>query len=211
MGVARDESLCWPVSRIGLLAIVLLSTAARAEVDWSKGLVIAPGIGIANRHAPTPAAAREPARRMAEEAARKQLAEELPSLPLADGGTLKDKLGDKQVAARIAAAVEHAITVDATPHTDGSWNVKLAVPLEAVRQALAGPRVAKAADADPPIVIVEGVTAKPSLGYAIGGVTGAALWVKAVPAWAKGAPRVKAGAASAPAGGPSTLFVILVK
>jgi hypothetical protein len=211
MGVARDESLGRPVSRIGLLAIVLMSAAAHAEVDWAKGLVIAPGIGIANRHAPTPAAAREPARRMAEDAARKQLAQELPALPLAEGGTLADKLGDKQVAARIAAAVDHAITVEATPQTDGSWNVKLAVPLEAVRQAIAGPRASKASDADPPIVIVEGLAAKPSLGVAIGGVTGAALWVKAIPAWAKGAPRVKAGAASAPVGGPSTLFVIVVK
>jgi len=199
-------------------ALLLSSGSAAADVDWAKGQITAEGLGVADRHAPSPAAAREPARRRAEEAAKQQLAAQLPALPLASGGTLKAKLVDKQIAARIARAVDAAITVAATPHTDGSWNVTLAVPIEAVRLALVGPRTVAKPDGDPPIVIVEGSKAKPAIGYAIGGIAAAALWVKDVPAWAKDAPRVKATAASGAAielaskrGGASTLYLVLAK
>ncbi len=155
---------------------------------------------------------------MAEEAAKKQLAAQLMDLPLAGGGTLKAKLADKQVAARIARAVDAALTVAATPQTDGSWNVTLAVPIEAVRLALAGPRAATKSDRDPPVIIIEGATAQPAVGYSIGGLAAATVFLKDVPAWAKGAPRVKATTASgasielaAKHGGASTLFVILAK
>lgn len=202
----------------GALALTVMTTPAFAGVDWATGLVTADGLGVADRHAPSPAAAREPARRAAEVVARKQLAAQLPALPLAAGGTLKDKLGDKQVAVRIAQAVERAVVVAATPHTDGSWNVTLGVPIEAVRQALEGPRKIAAADGDPPVVVVEGMTAKPAVGVTIGGITGAALWVKEVPAWAKDAPRIKATATKAGAielatkqGGAATLFVLVAK
>jgi hypothetical protein len=187
---------------------------AHVHVDWAAGVVIASGVGIADRHAPSPAAAREPARRDAEDAARKQLRATLPTLALAGGGTV----AGKHVEAALDAAVAAAITVETTPQTDGSWNVTLAVPLEAVRQAVYGPRVlaANAADADPPIVIVEGVTAKPALGYAIGGVRAATLWVTELPKWAKDVPRVKATTTKSGAielarkqGGPSTLFVVV--
>jgi hypothetical protein len=149
---------------------------------------------------------------MAEDAARKQLAAQLPALPHARGGTVKDQLGASTAAAeRIAKAVERAYTIAATPQTDGSWNVTLALPLEAVRQALdGGPRVqAAGGDLDPPVVIVEGVTTKPALGYAIGRSAGPVVWRKDVPAWAKNAPRVKAGSLPTMNGGPSTLHLVI--
>ncbi len=187
------------IRAFAVVALVALyeGRVARAEVDWAKGLVTGEGIGIADRHAPSPAAAREPARRMAEDAARKQIAAQLPALPFADVGTLGDHIAKAPaLAERIARVVERAITISATPHTDGSWNVTLAVPLEAVRLAyIGGPRVMlEGDDLGPPIVIIEGVTAKPALGYAIGEFASPVLWMKDVPAWAKDAPRIKATA-----------------
>jgi hypothetical protein len=204
------------------LALLLLTTSAHADTDWAAGLVTATGIGIADRHAPSPAAAREPARHAAEDAARKQLAAKLPAIPIAGGGKVGDKLADAQVKARIDRAVAAAIVVDAVPDTDGSYKVTMAVPLEAIRQALAtGPRALPAtADADtaPAVVIVDGVpaAAKPALGWTVDAVAGPTLWVKTVPAWAKDAPHVKATSASGgaikTAGGTgaseATLYVI---
>ena len=40
---------------LGLLALVGLVATAQADVDWSRGLVVAEGVGIADRHAPSPA------------------------------------------------------------------------------------------------------------------------------------------------------------
>ena len=208
MGIAR---------RLGPLALVGLATTAQADVDWSRGLVVADGIGIADRHAPNPATARGPARRAAEEAARQQLTAQVATVPLGEGGALKRKLADKATSDRVARAVERAISIASTLETDGSWRVTLGVPLEAIRLALAAPRDLPAAgDTDPPIVIVEGVKHKPALGVTVGGVAAASLFAREVPAWATGAPRVKAtggkGGAitlAAPQGGPSTLFVLL--
>jgi flagellar hook-length control protein FliK len=188
-----------------------------ARPDWARGLVIATGVGIADRHAPSAVSARGPARRAAEEAARKQLAAALPALPLAGGGTLAGKLGDAAVKARVDRAVAAALTLDADLSTDGSWKVTLAVPIEAVRQALAGPRPAPASDADgPPVVIVEGAKATPAVGYRLGKLAAPAVWIKEVPPWAKDAPRVKARGAGVgaieladPKGSESTLFLIL--
>jgi hypothetical protein len=198
------------------MILALAGGTAHADVDWAKGVVTASGIGIADRHAPSPAAAREPARRAAEDAARVKLSAALPSLPLATGGKLAGKLGDAAIKARIEAVVASALTVDAIPQTDGSWNVTLAVPLEAVRQALVGPRVLGKADDDPAVVIVEGVTAKPAIGYTVGGIAGATLWVGQLPAWAKDAPHVKVSSTNAGAiktvvkeGGPSTLYLLV--
>jgi len=195
--------------------------AEAARPDWARGLVIATGVGIADRHAPSAVSARGPARRAAEEAARKQLAAALPALPLAGGGTLAGKLGDAAVKARVDRAVAAALPLDADLSTDGSWKVTLAVPIEAVRQALAGPRPAPASDADgPPVVIVEGAKTTPAVGYRLGKLAAPTVWIKEVPPWAKDAPRVRArpaasGAASGaidladPKGTESTLFLIL--
>ncbi len=175
------------------LVVLALTASAHADVDWAKGLVTAPGIGLADRQAPNPAVARGPARRRAEDAARAALAKALPGLPLAGGGTLADKLGDAKIKARIEAAVAGAIGVAAEPETDGSWRVTMAVPVEAVRQALTGPRALPVAgDAGPAVMIVDGVTAAPTIGMTIGGLAAATIWTKDLPAWAKGAPRIKA-------------------
>ncbi len=206
-----------------LAILVLLASAAHAAppaVDWARGLVVAEGIGLADRHAPNPAVARGTSRRDAELAAQKLLAGKVATLPLAIGGTVADRAkGDKAIAARIDAAITHAIVVAADPETDGAWRVTLGVPIEAIRQAITGPRALAAADSGPRVVIVEGVAkATPAVGWTVGGIAAASLWVgaEAVPAWAKDAPRVTAKAAKAGAidvdginATPATLFLII--
>jgi hypothetical protein len=151
-------------------------------------MVTAPGVGVADRHAPNPAVARGTSRRVAEDAARAKLAVEVAGLPVAGGGKVGDRAKDSAVKARLAAAVEHAVEIAAEPETDGAWRVTMAVPVEAVRQAIGdGPRVLGAAgDAPPPVVIVDGVGGKP----VVGAVKAASVWVAEVPGWAKDAPHV---------------------
>jgi hypothetical protein len=210
----------------GLAAGVMASRVAAADrdevdaarIDWAAGRVTAGGTGIADRHAPSPAVALGTSRRGADDAARRRIAARLGSLPLAAGGKLADKLADRAIKARIDAAVEAAITVVAEPETDGSWHVTLAVPIEAIRQALGEPRVLPpAGDQGPPVVVVERVAAEPAIGWTVGGVAAATLWVKQVPAWAKDAPRVKARSAKAGAvdvdahGTAATLYVLVAR
>jgi len=223
VGVARRLASLARVAVSALIAastVSALSGTARAEgarSDWARGLVIASAVGIADRQAPSPVSARGPARRAAEDAARKQLAAALPALPLAAGGTLGKHLADAAIKARVDRAVAAAIPLDAEPSTDGSWKVTLAVPIEALRQALTGPRPAPASDVDgPPIVIVEGARVTPAIGYKLGKLAAPAIWVQDIPAWAKDAPRIKARGASAGTidlaeakGSESTLFVIV--
>jgi hypothetical protein len=190
------------MNRIGPLVALLASSATAAaepaRVDWSRGLVIAEAVGIANRHAPNPAVARGTSRRGAEDAARKQLAARLADLPIAGGGKVADASKDRAVKDRLAKAVDAAITLAAEPETDGAWQVTMAVPLEAIRQALAGPRELPAdGDKGPPVIIVDGVSAKPALAWKVGTVEPPTLWVTTVPDWAKSAPHVKAKRAKA--------------
>jgi hypothetical protein len=203
---------------------VLLATSvhvARADVavDWAKGLVTANGVGIADRHAPNPAVARGTSRRAAEEAARARLAKGVGALPVAGGGTVATH-ATGEAKPRLERAVAQAIAVAAEPQTDGAWNVTMAVPIEAIRQALdAGPRaVGKDGDKPPGVVIVDGVKAKPAIGWTVGGGKAPAIWVPAkdLPAWAKDAPHVTAtGTKSAAieitgsAGTEATLYVIV--
>jgi hypothetical protein len=206
------------VARALVLALLLAASTSHADVDWGTGLVTAPGVGLADRQAPNPAVARGPSRRRAEDAARAALAKQLAALPLAAGGTLGAKLSDPAIKARVDAAVAGAFSVTADPETDGSWNVTMAVPVEALRQALTGPRALTASDTGPAVAIVEGVSAPPAIGYTIGGIAAATVWLKEPPAWAKGAPRIKAktvkGAAIEADVGKATaatLFVIVTK
>ena len=185
----------------------LIATAAAEppRVDWARGLVIADAVGVADRHAPNPAVARGTSRRGAEEAARKILAAEVAKLPLAGGGKVGDKAKAKEVKARLDAAIAAAITLDADPETDGAWHVTMAVPIEAVRLALDGPRTLAAdGDSGPIVSIVEGMKGKP----AVGALAAATLWVTELPAWAKDAPKVDAKGLT-PA--PQTLYVIVTK
>ncbi|MBA3500737.1 MAG: hypothetical protein H0T65_10205, partial [Deltaproteobacteria bacterium] len=200
-------------------AFIIATSTAHADVDWARGLVTAEGIGVANRAAPTPASARGPARRMAEEAARKKLAGVVGAVPIAEGGTVEAKVkADAAVKAAVEKAVANAIVIAAEPETDGSWKVTMAVPIEALRLAavVGGPRTL-ASDDGAAVMVVEGAGAtKPAVGYKVGGVAAAVVFVKEVPAWAKDAPRVKAkgaakaGAIDAASGNATeaTLFVI---
>jgi hypothetical protein len=207
-----------------LVALTSIAAADRddadaARIDWTAGRITAGGTGIADRRAPSPAVARGTSRRGAEAIARKRIAAKLASLPLAAGGTLAGKLADRAIKARIEAVLDVAITVAAEPETDGSWHVTIAVPLEAIRQALAEPRtLAPGGDRGPPVVVIEGVTARPAIGWTVGGTPAATLWVKDVPAWAKDAPRVKARSAkagsievAATTGSAATLYVVLAR
>jgi hypothetical protein len=122
------------------------------------------------------------------------LAAKVAELPVAGGG----KVGD-----RAKAALDSAIVIAADPETDGAWHVTLAVPIEAVRQAIAGPRTLDAAgDSGPQVVIVEGMKGKP----AVGAIAAPTLWVKDVPAWAKDAPKQPAKGLKPSA---STLYVVV--
>jgi hypothetical protein len=210
---------------VGLVALAARPARAdrdaddAARVDWAAGRITAGGTGLADRHAPSPAVALGTSRRGAVEAAKQRIAAKLGALPLASGGTLAPRLADAAVKARVDAALDAAIAIAAEPETDGSWHVTLALPIEAIRQALDEPRALPAAGDDgPPVVIVEGVTAKPAIGWTIGGTGGATLWVKDIPEWAKGAPRIKARSAKGGAitvdgspGTPGTLYLITGK
>jgi hypothetical protein len=186
-----------------ILAVGLASRGARADVavDWAKGMVTAEGVGIADRHAPNPAVARGTSRRGAEAAARAQLAKGLGALPVASGGTVANKAKDPAIKARIDRAVAQAIAIAAQPETDGAWKVTMAVPIEALRQAIeGGPRaVAAAGEAAAPVVVIVdgGAAAKPAIGWTVGTAHVATLWPKDVPAWAKDAAHVKASSAKA--------------
>jgi hypothetical protein len=210
-----------------MLAIGLASRGARADVaiDWAKGVVTAEGIGIADRHAPNPAVARGTSRRGAEEAARVQLAKGLGALPVASAGsaftTVAAKAKDPATKARIDRAVAQAVAVAAQPETDGAWKVTMAVPIEAIRQAIDdGPRTVAATgdDAGAAVIVVDGATAKPAIGWTVGTAHVATVWLKDVPAWAKDATHVKASSAKAgkieladagTVGNAATLYVIV--
>lgn len=201
-----------------LLVALLAGTASAAPaVDWAAGRVTASGVGLADRQAPNAAVARGPARRKAEDAARLALRDAVKALPVASGGTVGDKLADRAIAERVDRAIATALPVTAEPETDGAWTVTLAVPMEAIRQALVGPRtLAATGDSGPAVIVVEGAKATPAIGTTIGGASVPIVWVAKVPAWAAKAPRIKAKASTTAAidadtksATPSTLFVVV--
>ncbi|HEY1815348.1 MAG TPA: hypothetical protein VGG74_23530 [Kofleriaceae bacterium] len=200
-----------------VLALIVLAGSAQADVDWAKGLVTGDGLGIADRHAPSPATARGTSRRVAEDAGRHVLAAKIAELPVAGGGTVGAREKDPAVKARLDAAIADAYAIAGEPETDGAWRVTMAVPIEAVRQALDGPRELPAGgDRGPPIVVIDGAgKAKPAVGWTVGGVHAATVWTTGVPAWAAAAPHVSAskiehGAIeiAGSAATPAALFVI---
>jgi hypothetical protein len=205
--------------KLAVVLVLSLTAAAHADVDWARGLVTADGLGIADRHAPSPAVSRGTSRRVAEDAARRVLAVKIDELPVAGGGTVAARAKDPAVKARLDAAVAGAYSIAAEPETDGAWHVTMAVPIEAVRQAIDGVReLPVGGDTGPPIVIVDGAKAKPAVGWTIGGVHAAAVWGAEPPAWAAGAPHATATKAAggaielaSAAGTSATLFVIVAK
>ena len=204
----------WRTSGAALLAAALLGAAllgvlggaapAHAEAlrttddrghvtDWSAGQLVARGLGVADRRAPSPAVARDAARRRAIADAVRQLIAGAEQLPLAGGQRLFDRLAKERLA-ELAAA--EAVVLAAELLVDGSWRVEVALPLEALRQAAfaapasaSGARVLPAkgdASAAPAVVIVRAPAGtQPVLGLTISdGKTS----VRAATLWASGSP-----------------------
>jgi len=172
-----------------------MTATSRADVDWARGVVTADATSLADRHAPSPAVARGTGRRPAEEAAKAKLRAAVRALPVAGGGKVDDHA--------VEAALGAAFVVAADPETDGAWHVTIAVPIEAVRQAIAGPRVLPAGgDSGPAVVIVDGMPGAP----AVGALAAATIWPDAIPAFAKDALHVAWTAGMTV--NPSTLYVV---
>ena len=138
-----------------------------AGIDWSAGVVLAKGVGPADRHAPSPAVARVASRRAAEEQARARLGKAVRALKVAGGGTVGDAMEkDPAVAARVAAELERAVVTERDLITDGSSRVTMVVGIEAVRQALSGVRTVSGDDRSA-LWVVESKGAKPAVGWKV--------------------------------------------
>lgn len=194
--------------------------AEQVTIDWTVPAVVADGIGLADRRAPTPDVARAAARTRGVDDARKRLRAAVANVPWADGKTVGAHLDATQLDAAVAAAVVQR----AEPQTDGSWRVRLLLPIEVLRQAgqaAPGPRgLSNDGDATTPSIIAidaKKVAVAPSVGWQFdeGGALAscAQRWVTR---W--DGPAVKAAAArdgaitlSKPVGiKPATLCVIIV-
>jgi hypothetical protein len=175
------------------LSLVMLAAAAPAAADplrttdhrgrvtdWSTGQLIAHGFGVADRHAPSPAVAREAAQRRAIADATRELIDAAKALPLANG----DPIGKVLSEAKLAIAATEATLVSAEPLVDGSWRVELGLPLEALRVAVDGPRqVPRGGDTGPAVWIIRAPAGmSPTIGIGIGDGKavrhGATLWAK---------------------------------
>jgi hypothetical protein len=166
------------------LLAVLAGSAAHAqpapEVDWERGLVIASAVGTADRRAPSPAVARVGSRRQAEERATAALRAAAATLPVAGGAAVPPPDGPW-------------IELDTEHLPDGSVRVRRGLPLEAIRQAIAGPRpVAPAWDGagaagGPTAVVVDARNLRltPRVGIAVTDGTRTAslpaIWVRRAP------------------------------
>lgn len=145
-----------------------------AQIDWSAGVVSAKGVGPADRHAPSPAVARVASRRAAEVQARARLLKAARAMKTAGGGTVGAAVDkDEAAAARLAVEIERAPVVAADLITDGSSRVTIALGIEAVRQALSGPRAASA-DEKSVTWIVEAKSVNPAVGWTV--EVGGARW-----------------------------------
>lgn len=141
-------------------------------IDWTRGLAIARGAATASPRAPSAAVARIGAERSAREAARAALRQRVDALPLGDGRTVGAAVASDQAArARLGAALEASRADQVVYGTDGSVVVREAVPLEAVRIAIAGAAAPPAWSEDAPTAVVIDVPAGlegPALGLAVG-------------------------------------------
>ena len=128
-------------------AVLVLAGTAAADVDWGKGVIETGAIGTADRRAPSPAVARVGALREAEERAAATLLEEARALSWRSGTVGAAADADPSVAAALAAATRPESLVDRGTELlpDGSVRIRRALPIEAVRQAIDGPRVVEPA------------------------------------------------------------------
>jgi hypothetical protein len=163
-----------------VLALLVLGGTAHAApwtaageggvvIDWSAGALRAKGVGPADRHAPSPTVARVGARRAAEQQARAKLLAAARALPFAAGGTIGDAIDrDEAAAARLAREVELAPVVVAELGTDGSARVTIALGVEAVRQAIAGPRGVAGGGGAATVYVIDASRVKPPPAPAVG-------------------------------------------
>ncbi len=162
----------------------LVEDLGAARIDWTAGLITVKAVGTADRRAPSPAVARVGPLREAEVRAAAALVTAARALAVPGGGTVADGL-DAAALGRLEALAAAAVDVDTPWLPDGSVRVTRGLPLEAVRQLAAGPRVievswtgAAAADETPTAIVVDAraVAVTPRLGVQVGqGATAAAL------------------------------------
>ena len=147
-------------------------------VDWTAGQIEAGGVGVADRHSPSPATARPAARRRAIADAARQLASAAALVPRDERGG--DQGPDR---ARLEALAADAVVLSADPLVDGSWRVALALPLEALRRPRPLPKAGDASAAPALVIVRAPAETTPRLGLAISDgkttVRGATLWATA--------------------------------
>lgn len=152
-------------------AAVTESAGDAGSIDWTRGLLIERAAGAANIRAPSAAVARVESHREATKAARERLGARARALVMADGTSVAAaEAANEQIAARLARAIERAVELRAVYSTDGSVMVWVALPLEAVRQAVSGPRVAAEGGHSPVTAIIVDATAvasAPALGMSL--------------------------------------------
>jgi len=189
---------------------VVETLPGRAQVDWTAGRIVAIGVGAPDLRAPGPGVARVTAERLARREARKRLAEVAVKVPLAAGGT--------PPAARVEAAQALVHEVEIRYSSDGAVEATLALPLEAVRQAVeAKPGEAPTGDeAAPTAVLVDlgRIRLAPALGLTLAAgstrFAGPTIWHKDAKAAREDprlGPRVLEARATAAKAGVLTLAV----
>jgi hypothetical protein len=199
---------------VGMMVTLVATSSAAApvttkvagvDVDWTRGVAIAHAVAPADRRAPSPAVARSGARRAAEDRGRGMLAATARALPWAAGGTVGDAVDERGDAGKAALerVVARAAVTAADYLTDGSVRVTMALPIEAVRQAIDGARevaAGAAVDGDAVTAVVvdaRGVKVPAAVGLAIGDERGAVVVAHARPSAAVLGSRVLAVKATA--------------
>jgi hypothetical protein len=142
----------------------------KTTVDWSAGQLLATGAAVADPRAPNPDVARVSAERAARERALEELGRAARKLELAGGGSVGERArGDAAVEQRLAGALERARTLEASYGSDGSTRVVVALPLEAVRLAVAPAAAPNAPPGGPTAIVVDARAhkARPVLGVSL--------------------------------------------
>jgi hypothetical protein len=187
---------------------VVETRPGRVHVDWTAGRITAVGVGAPDLRAPGPSVARVTTERVARREARKRLLETAQALPLASG----KRAG---AGAWLDAAAQLVHDLEVRHSSDGSVEVTLSLPLEAVRQALAGEAVPPTGvDGAPTAVLVDlgrfDVAPALDVALAAGGAryAGPTVWHKD-PKAAEGDPRLgpRALAAKATAAKDGTITI----
>lgn len=138
--------------------------APAVTLDWSAGVIIAHGVGLADRRAPVFDVARAAARSRGVAQARLRLGGALLELPWANGKSTAAQLS----AGQLTMLVDAATVRTALPQTDGGWHIELQLPVEVVRQAAHGNRMLPRNGDDATVSVVALDARKLSLQPAVG-------------------------------------------